>query len=107
MLDEGAVEEVVSAIHYHAEEPNVMQNACGYLGSTGESYFILCFVAHGLVSVPDCLCLCHLYVCACVRVCACASGMLAFKRPDVQPHQQSDVVELVRTALLPTLISWA
>ena len=42
------------------------------------------------------------WVCACVCVCVCvhAAGMLAFKRPEVQSQiQQSDVVELVRTAL--------
>ena len=37
-------------------------------------------------------------MCVCVRV--RAAGMLAFKRPEVQSQiQQSDVVELVRTAL--------
>ena len=38
MMDEGAVEEVVSAIHYHAEEPNVMQNACGCLGTHSTAF---------------------------------------------------------------------
>ena len=34
MLEEGAVDSVVSAVHYHAEEPNVLQNACGCLGAS-------------------------------------------------------------------------